>query len=193
MAMAGPRFSVTSAAAVRTINRHLKVEDEIGRGASASAAVLSFCPELSGLAMLVSSCFSLQFGPRRDIMELREQMTCKVAARYVGDVAIIDVSGRLTLGEGAGMLRNLIKDLLKADERELLVNLKDVTYIDSAALGELVSAYASITNAGGAVKLLNAQGRVAEVLAVTKLYTVFESFADEAAAVQSFSSATPDV
>jgi len=116
-------------------------------------------------------------------------MSCRAAVRYVGDVAIIDVAGRITLGEGAGMLRNLMRDLVKADERELLVNLKEVSYMDSAGLGELVGFYASITNAGGTVKLLNAQGRVSEVLTVTKLYTVFESFSDEAAAVRSFPSA----
>jgi anti-sigma B factor antagonist len=118
-------------------------------------------------------------------------MSSKAAVRYVGDVAIIDVSGRITLGEGAGMLRSLIKDLVKADERELLVNLTDVSYMDSAAIGELVGAYATITNAGGAIKLLNPQGRVSEVLAVTKLYAVFETFSDEASAVRSFPSASP--
>src|ERR1035438_26242 len=116
-------------------------------------------------------------------------MSSKDAVRYVNDVAIIDVSGRLTLGEGAGVLRRLINDLVKADELELLVNLKDVSYMDSAAIGELVGAYASITNAGGAIKLLHPQGRVSEVLAVTKLYTVFETFSDEALAVRSFPSA----
>jgi len=114
-------------------------------------------------------------------------MSCKTAVRYLGDVAIIDVSGRITLGESTGALRNLIKDLVKAGDKDLLVNLKEVTYMDSAGLGELVGAYASVTNAGGAIKLLNPQGRVAEVLNVTKLYTVFETFSDEAEAVRSFS------
>jgi len=113
-------------------------------------------------------------------------MSCKTAVRYVGDVAIIDVSGRITLGEGSGMLRELIKDLVKAGDKDLLVNLNEVTYMDSCGLGELVGAYASVTNAGGAIKLLNPQGRVAEILNVTKLYTVFETFSDEAAAVRSF-------
>jgi len=116
-------------------------------------------------------------------------MSSKTAARYVGDVVIIDVSGRITLGEGAGMLRSLIKDLVKAGELELLINLKDVTYMDSAAIGELVGAFATITAAGGAIKLLNPQGRVSEILGVTKLYTVFETFSDEALALGSFPSA----
>lgn len=115
-------------------------------------------------------------------------MSSKATMRYAGDVAIIDVSGRITLGEGAGTLRALIKDLLKAGEREILVNLKDVSYMDSAAIGELVGAFATISNAGGAIKLLNPQGRVSEILAVTKLYTVFETYSDEALALDSFPS-----
>lgn len=115
-------------------------------------------------------------------------MSSKATVRYAGDVAIIDVTGRITLGEGAGMLRTLIKDLVKADERELLVNLKDVSYMDSAAIGELVGAFATISNAGGCIKLLNPQGRVSEILAVTKLYTVFETFSDEELALGSFPS-----
>jgi anti-sigma B factor antagonist len=115
-------------------------------------------------------------------------MSSQATARYVGDVAIIDVSGRITLGQGAGVLRTLIKDLLKAGERELLVNLKDVSYMDSAAIGELVGAYATISSAGGVIKLLNPQGRVSEILAVAKLYTVFETFSDEALALGSFPS-----
>jgi anti-sigma B factor antagonist len=116
-------------------------------------------------------------------------MSAKAAVRYAGDIVIIDVWGRLTMGEGAGMLRRLIRDMVKAGELELLVNLADVSYMDSAAIGELVGAFAAIANAGGAIKLLNPQGRVSEVLAVTKLYTVFETFSDEAAAVASFRSA----
>ncbi|HUP04657.1 MAG TPA: STAS domain-containing protein [Bryobacteraceae bacterium] len=116
-------------------------------------------------------------------------MGAKVALRYEGDVTIIDVWGRLTLGDGAGTLRTLIRDLVKADERALLINLENVSYMDSAAIGELVGAFASVTSAGGHIKLLNPQGRVSEVLGVTKLYTVFETFSDEAKAVASFPSA----
>ena len=113
-------------------------------------------------------------------------MSCKVAVRQTGDVAIVDLSGRITLGEGSGLVRDTIKDILKQGGRSVLLNLQNVTYIDSAGLGELVGAYVSVTNAGGRIKLLNAQGKVTEVLAVTKLYTVFESFSDEAAALRSF-------
>ena len=113
-------------------------------------------------------------------------MSCKAAVRHAGNVTIVDLSGRITLGDGSGLVRNTIKDQLNAGHKDLLLNLADVTYMDSAGLGELVGAYASVTNAGGRIKLLNAQGRVSEVLAVTKLYTVFESFSDEAAALASF-------
>jgi anti-sigma B factor antagonist len=114
-------------------------------------------------------------------------MSCKAAVRQTGDVAIVDVSGRITLGEGSGLVRDTIKDILKQSGRSILLNLQNVTYIDSAGLGELVGAYVSVTNAGGRIKLLNAQGKVTEVLAVTKLYTVFETFSDEGAALRSFS------
>jgi len=116
-------------------------------------------------------------------------MSCKAAVRHTGDVAIVDVSGRITLGEGSGLVRNTIKDILKEGRKSILLNMQNVTYIDSAGLGELVGAYASVTHAGGRIKLLNPQGKVTEVLAVTKLYTVFETFSDEAAAVNSFPAA----
>ncbi len=116
-------------------------------------------------------------------------MSCKAAVRQAGNIAIVDVSGRITLGDGSGLVRETIKNLLSEGRKDILLNLQDVTYMDSAGLGELVGAYASVTNAGGRIKLLNAQGRVSEVLTITKLYTVFESFTDEAAAMASFSAA----
>jgi anti-sigma B factor antagonist len=114
-------------------------------------------------------------------------MSVKASVRHVGDVAVVDLSGRFTLGEGSGLIRNTVKGLLKEGRLLILLNLADVSYVDSAALGEMVGAFASVSNAGGKIKLLNAQGRVSEVLVVTKLYTVFESFSDEAAALRSFS------
>jgi anti-sigma B factor antagonist len=114
-------------------------------------------------------------------------MSCKAAVRHAGNVAIIDLSGRITLGEGCALVRSTVKDLVQAGQVNLLLNLAEVTYMDSAGLGELVGSYASITNKGGKIKLLNAQGKVAEVLNVTKLYTVFETFTDESTALRSFS------
>ena len=84
-------------------------------------------------------------------------MSCKASVRHVGDVVVVDISGRLTLGDGSGMIRNTIKDLVTGGERKILLNLKDVSYMDSAGLGEMVGAYASVSNIGGHIKLLNTQ------------------------------------
>jgi anti-sigma B factor antagonist len=113
-------------------------------------------------------------------------MSAKADVRQSGDVAIVDLAGRITLGDGSGMIRNTIKELLAGGRKNVLLNLKDVTYIDSAGLGELVSAFASVNNAGGNIKLLHVQGKVRDLLQITKLYTVFPAFDDEMAAVRSF-------
>jgi anti-sigma B factor antagonist len=105
----------------------------------------------------------------------------------VGDVTVIDASGRITLGEGSSTFRENIKDLTALGNRKLLLNLADVSYIDSSGIGEMVSAFTSVTNQGGQLKLLNLTKRVKDLLQITKLYTVFEVFDDEAAAVRSFS------
>jgi anti-sigma B factor antagonist len=114
-------------------------------------------------------------------------MSLKASARRVGDVAIVDLAGRITLGEGSGLVRNTIKDLINSGQKNILVNLKDVSYLDSAGLGEMVGAYASVTNAGGRIKLLHPQAKVHDLLQVTKLYTVFIAFDDEAEALRSYS------
>ena len=120
-------------------------------------------------------------------------MACKATKRQSGDVAIVDLSGRITLGDGSGIVRETVKELIAGGRKQILLNLAEVSYIDSAGLGELVGSYATVTNQGGQIKLLNAQGKVRDVLQVTKLYTVFENFTDEAAAVRSFAgSATAD-
>jgi len=116
-------------------------------------------------------------------------MSLKATVRESGDVAIVDLAGRLTLGEGSGLLRSTIKDLVTTNRKNILVNLKDVTYIDSAGLGELVGSYASVTNAAGNIKLLNPQNKVHDLLQVTNLYTVFVAFDDEPEAVRSFAAA----
>ena len=113
-------------------------------------------------------------------------MACKVSVRQVGDVAVVDLSGRITLGDGSGTVRETVKDLINKGNKQILLNLGDVSYIDSAGLGELVGSYATISNQGGKIKLLNAQSKVRDVLQVTKLYTVFENFTDEASAIRSF-------
>ena len=113
-------------------------------------------------------------------------MPCKANIRQVGDVAIVDLRGRITLGDGAGIVRETVKDMLKGGQKNLLLNLGDVSYIDSSGLGELVSAYATGANQGAQIKLLNVQKRVHDLIQLTKLYSVFESFTSEPAALQSF-------
>ena len=113
-------------------------------------------------------------------------MSVKLTNRQVGDVTVIDVAGRITLGEGSSTLRDALRDLVKSDHKKILLNLGDVTYIDSSGIGELVSAYTTITNQGGHLKLLGLTNRVRDLLQITKLYTVFDVHEDEAHAVRSF-------
>jgi anti-sigma B factor antagonist len=113
-------------------------------------------------------------------------MSCKANIRQVGDVAIVDLSGRITLGDGSGVVRETVKDLLKEGQKNLLLNLGDVRYIDSSGLGELVGAYATGATQGALIKLLNVQKRVHDLLQITKLHTVFESFTSETDALRSF-------
>jgi anti-sigma B factor antagonist len=113
-------------------------------------------------------------------------MSVKAEVRTVGNVSIVDLSGRITLGEGSGLVRNTIKELVNSGHTKIIVNLKEVTYIDSAGLGELVGAYATVTNMAGSIKLLHPQSKVHDLLQITKLYTVFVAFDDEAEAMRSF-------
>ena len=116
-------------------------------------------------------------------------MSLKANVRRAGDVQIVDLAGRITLGEGSGLLRSTIKELVGSGQKNILVNLKDVTYLDSAGLGELVGSYATVTNAGGNIKLLHPQDKVDGLLQITKLYTVFAAFDDEAEALRSYAAA----
>lgn len=113
-------------------------------------------------------------------------MSVKLTTRQVGDVTVIDASGRITLGEGSSAFRDIIRDLVTQGHKKLLLNLSDVTYIDSSGIGELVSGFTTVTNSGGQLRLLGLSKRVKDLLQITKLYTVFEVFDDEAEAVRSF-------
>ena len=113
-------------------------------------------------------------------------MSVKLNTRQVGDVTVIDISGRITLGEGSSALRDILRDLTAKGNNKILLNLSDVSYIDSSGIGELVSGFTTVANQGGVVKLLSLTKRVQDLLQITKLYTVFEVFDDEAKAVQSF-------
>ncbi len=113
-------------------------------------------------------------------------MTMKSTTRQVNGVTIVDCSGRITLGEGSVVLRDAVRELLAKGDKKILLNLGDVNYIDSSGIGELVSAYTTVKNQGGELKLLNLTKKVHDLLQITKLYTVFDVKDDEAAAVKSF-------
>ncbi|HJT53645.1 MAG TPA: STAS domain-containing protein [Candidatus Angelobacter sp.] len=113
-------------------------------------------------------------------------MTMKASSRQVNGVTVVDMMGRITLGEGSVVLRDTIRDLLGRGEKKILLNLGNVTYIDSSGIGELVSAFTSVRNQGGELKLLNLTKKVHDLLQITKLYTVFDIRDDETAAVGAF-------
>jgi anti-sigma B factor antagonist len=113
-------------------------------------------------------------------------MSVKLTTRKVGDVTVVDVSGKITLGEGSSALRDVLRDLTANGEKKVLLNLSEVTYIDSSGIGELVSGFTSVANAGGTLKLLGLTKRVKDLLQITKLYTVFDVHEEEAHAIRSF-------
>jgi anti-sigma B factor antagonist len=111
-------------------------------------------------------------------------MSLVVNPRRLDDVVILDLSGRITMGEGTVVLRDRIQKLLSAGDRKFLLNVADVDYIDSSGLGELVTSFTTVRNHGGELKLLNLTRRVQDLLQITKLLTVFESFDSEAEALK---------
>jgi anti-sigma B factor antagonist len=113
-------------------------------------------------------------------------MSMKVSTRQVDGITILDLSGRITLGEGSVTLRDAVRDVLGKGTKFILLNLAEITYIDSSGIGELVSAFTTVKNAGGELKLLNLTKKVHDLLQITKLYTVFDVKDDEASAVASF-------
>ncbi|HKR96784.1 MAG TPA: STAS domain-containing protein [Candidatus Angelobacter sp.] len=113
-------------------------------------------------------------------------MTMKASNRQLDGVTIVDMSGRITLGEGSVILRDTIRDLVGKGQKKILLNLGDVTYIDSSGIGELVSAFTAVRREGGELKLLNLTKKVHDLLQITKLYTVFDIKDDETAAIKSF-------
>lgn len=113
----------------------------------------------------------------------------KATTRQIDSVIVIDVSGRITLGEGCVQLRQLIRDELSKGNKNMLVNLAEVTYIDSSGIGELVSAFTAVSNQGGQLKLLKLTKKVHDLLQITKLYTVFDVHDDETKAISSFAKA----
>jgi anti-sigma B factor antagonist len=110
----------------------------------------------------------------------------KASTRQLNGITVVDLSGRITLGEGSVVLRDTVRDLIGKGEKRILLNLGEVTYIDSSGIGELVSAFTTVRNQGGELKLLNLTKKVHDLLQITKLYTVFDVKDDEASAVGSF-------
>lgn len=113
-------------------------------------------------------------------------MTIKTKIREVGDVRIVDLSGRITLGDGTKSLRETVQGLLGEGQKRILLNMGEVAYIDSAGIGELVASLLSARNRGGELKLLKLTRKVHDAVQITKLYTVFEISDDEGAAIRSF-------
>ena len=113
-------------------------------------------------------------------------MALQATYRDAGPVTVVDLSGRITLGDGSALLRKTIRGLLQDERKKILLNLADVDYIDSSGIGELVSGFTTVTNSGGALKLLNLNKRVKDLLQITKLYTVFDVKDDEADAIAAF-------
>ena len=113
-------------------------------------------------------------------------MALKIASREVDGVAVLDLSGRITLGEGSVQLREAVRGLIGKGKKHILLNMGNVDYIDSSGLGELVSAFTTAKNQQAEVKLLNLTKKVHDLLQLTKLYTVFDIYDDEASAIASF-------
>jgi anti-sigma B factor antagonist len=113
-------------------------------------------------------------------------MSFKAATREVGDVTVIDMDGRITLGEGSALLRDLVRENLAKGRKKIILNLAEINYIDSSGLGELVSGYRFVKSEGGEIKLLHLNKKVTDLLQITKLYTVFDIHNQEAQALASF-------
>jgi anti-sigma B factor antagonist len=111
----------------------------------------------------------------------------QIDERNVGDVVVLDLKGKVTLGAGDELLKDKVNSLVNQGHRKIILNLADVPYVDSAGLGEIVRTYTTVSKNGGSLKLLNLTKRITDLLAITKLLTVFETFDAESDAVRSFS------
>ncbi|MBZ5555659.1 MAG: STAS domain-containing protein [Acidobacteriia bacterium] len=111
----------------------------------------------------------------------------QIQERMSGDVVVLDLKGKITLGEGDELLKDKVNSLVNQGHKKIVLNLADVPYIDSAGLGEVVRTYTTVSRQGGSLKLLNLTKRITDLLSITKLLTVFETFDSENEAVRSFS------
>src|SRR5512140_2161093 len=112
----------------------------------------------------------------------------QIHQRSIGDVTVVDLTGKMTLGEGDELLRDKVNSLIQQGQKKIILNLAEVPYIDSAGLGEIVRTYTTVSRQGGSLKLLSLTKRIQDLLAITKLLTIFETFDTEADAIKSFSS-----
>src|SRR6266404_2507266 len=113
----------------------------------------------------------------------------QIEERSTGDVTILDLKGRMTMGEGDELLKDKINSLILQGRKKLVLNLGGVPYVDSAGLGEIVRTYTTVSRQGGSLKLVNLTKRITDLLSITKLLTIFDTFDSEADAVRSFTSA----
>ena len=118
----------------------------------------------------------------------RRRAATQIEERVIGGVTILDLKGKMTLGEGDELLKDKINSLIHQGQKKLLLNLEGVPYIDSAGLGEIVRTYTTVSRQGGSLKLVNLTKRITDLLAITKLLTVFETFDSEKDAVASYQS-----
>jgi anti-sigma B factor antagonist len=110
----------------------------------------------------------------------------KIATRQLDGITVLDLSGRITLGEGSVQLRESVRDLLAKGKKKIVLNLSEISYMDSSGMGELVTAYTSVKNQGGELKLVNLTKKIEDLMQITKLVTVFDIYNDEAKAIAAF-------
>lgn len=113
-------------------------------------------------------------------------MQLEIMQRKVGNIVILDLVGKITIGDGSNLLRDQVNDLLEKNEREIILNFADTTYIDSSGIGELISRHTTTKNQGGHLKLLKLPKKIRDLLTVTRLLHIFETFEDEQEAITSF-------
>jgi anti-sigma B factor antagonist len=124
--------------------------------------------------------------PLRKELSQADKMDLRATYRDAGVVTVVDIGGRITLGEGSALLRKTIRELLDDNRTKIVLNLADVNYIDSSGIGELVTAFTTVKNRGGNLKLLHLTKKVHDLLQLTKLFTVFDVYSDENSALGSF-------
>jgi anti-sigma B factor antagonist len=124
-------------------------------------------------------------------MQNRTPVKMQTSTRQIGDVAVLDISGRITLGEGNVMLREIVRELTDKGNKKIVLNLGEVNYVDSSGMGELVKTHTTVRNQGGQLRLINLNKRINDLLQMTRLSAVFDIEGDEASAIKSLRGTTP--